>query len=137
VGLFGRDRIKDGVAGTARVVSISPTAKGAKQTGKRDIECSLRIEVSVSGQPSYAVEHTDEVPHAKMPLIGDRLPVLVSASDPDRLRIDWDTAPDLATRSLQASAEVARGNVAGAATVLGFTLREDNPPEDRSAEASS
>lgn len=128
MGLFGGQRIKDGVAGTARVLAVGPTPKGAKQAGRRDIECLLRMEVAAAGQAAYVVEHTDEVPHAKMPLIGDTLEVTVSASDPQRLRIDWDAAPDLAARSMRAGAEVARGDVDGALDALGFTLRDEVDP---------
>jgi hypothetical protein len=125
MGLFGRGRIKDGVAGTGRVLAVGPTAKGAKQTGKHDIECLLRLEVTVPGQAAHLVEHTDEVPHAKMPLIGDQLAVTVSASDPERVRIDWAAAPDLAARSMRAAAEVARGDVDGAIDALGFSRQFD------------
>jgi hypothetical protein len=124
VGLFGRDRIKDPVAGEAKVLELAPTRKGARQSGRLDVEFRLRLAVTAPGHGTYEVERTDAVPHAKVPLLGDRLPVTVSGSDPQRLRIDWDAAPDLATRARASAAAAQRGDAAGAAEALGFELRE-------------
>ena len=55
------------------------------------------------------------------------LAVELSRSDRERLRIDWDAAPDLAARARASAAAAQRGDAAGAAEALGFTVREDPP----------
>jgi hypothetical protein len=71
--------------------------------------------VSRPGHRPYKLEHEERVPRAKSPVQGDALPVTVSLTDPSRLRIDWDAAPDLADRARAAvgegdlEPEVARG----------------------------
>ena len=124
MGLFGRDRIKDPVAGEAKLLELAPTPKGARQTGRLDVEFRLRLAVTVPAHAPYETELTDTVPHAKVPLLGDRLPVTVSAGDPQRLRIDWDAAPDLAERARASAGAAQRGDAAGAAEALGFKLRD-------------
>ena len=61
----------------------------------------------------------------KTPLLGDVIPVIVSGSDPNRLRIDWEAIPDVAQRGLASAAAAQRGDAAGAAEALGFTLRDE------------
>jgi hypothetical protein len=107
---------------------MAPTERGMRQTGKLDVEFELRLAVEVPGSAAYEVEVVDVVPHAKSPLVGDRLPVVVDATDPATVVIDWDAAPDLATRAMGAAGAVQRGDIAGAAAALGFTLAE--PPAD-------
>jgi hypothetical protein len=125
VGLFGK-RIKDGVAGEARVISLAATRKGAMQTGKRDAEMELELEVSAPGVALTTIRHVDTVPHEKSPLVGDTLNVTVAASDPSKLHIDWDAAPDLAARAIASAAAARRGDADGAADALGYTLKEDD-----------
>jgi hypothetical protein len=71
---------------------------------------------------SADVSHTTDVPAGKLPFPGQYLPVTVSESDPARMRVEWDDAPEAADRA-RASADAAeRGDAAGAAEALGFTL---------------
>jgi hypothetical protein len=128
VGLFGR-RGKlpdDAVEARATVLAMGPTPKGARQTGKLDVEYELRLEL----ESGVGVAHTCVVPHDHMPVIGDSLPVRVSPSDPSALEIDFERVPSLAERA-RASADAAqRGDQAGAARALGFTPRDEGqaPP---------
>ncbi len=121
--LFRRG-IKDPVNAEARVTGLAPTAKAARQEGKRDIEYALDLEVTAPDQGTYAVSVTDTVPHEKTPIIGQSLPVTVSAADAQRVEVDWDRAPDLASR-MQASGDAAKGgDAAEAARALGFELKD-------------
>ena len=127
MGLLGRNRIKDAERATARVLEMGPTAAAARQTNKLDVEYRFRLEVTPAGCIPYEVEHEEKVPHAKMPIRGDVLAVELSRTDRERLRIDWDAAPDLAARARASAAAAQRGDAAGAAKALGFTVREDPP----------
>ena len=115
--MFGRGRIKDGVRGSAKVLELGPTAKGARQTEKRDVEYRFKLEVS-----GRVVEHVEELPALKAPLVGDMVPVTVGA---ERLRIEWDEVPDIADRARASAAAAQAGDAAGAAAALGFTLRDE------------
>ena len=123
MGWLDRNRIKDPVRGEARVLEMGPTAKGARQTGRLDVECRFRLEVTVPGRPPYELEHEERVPHAKSPVLGDALRVTVSQADPSRLRIDWDAAPDIADRARAAAAAAKQGDAAAAAEAFGFKPR--------------
>ena len=125
MGLFGK-RIKDGVDGEARVMALAPTKRGARQTEKRNVQMQLSLDVSATGFGPVRIEHVDTVPHEKSPIVGDVLKVTVSPADPSNLKIDWDAAPDLATRALASAAAAQRGDTKGAAEALGFTLKEDD-----------
>jgi len=125
MGLFGK-RIKDGVDGEARVIALGPTRMGAMQNEKRNVKMNLTLEVSSAAFGPIQIEHTDTVPHQKSPLVGDRLPVTVSAADPSNLKIDWDAAPDLAARAMASADAARRGDPKGAAEALGFTPKEDD-----------
>jgi hypothetical protein len=121
--LFKRG-IKDPVAATARVIALAPTAKAARQEGKLDVEYELDLEVTAPGHGVYAVSLTDTVPHDKTPIVGQALSVTASASDPQRVEVDWERAPDLATR-MRASGDAARaGDPGAAARALGFELKD-------------
>jgi hypothetical protein len=126
MGLFGRKR-STRVEGRGVVVGLAPTERGARQVGKRDVEHTVRLRVEAAGRPTGEVDVVDDVPSAKTPLLGDVLAVEVDPDDPNDVRIDWDRAPDLVTRSMGSAAAVRRGDVAGAAEALGFTLRDDPP----------
>jgi hypothetical protein len=126
VGLFSRG-IKDGVAAQAEVVRMAPTGKGARQEGKRNVDYEFLLRVTLPGRAAYEVEHVEQVPWDRMPHMGQTLAVTVSASDPDRLKIDWDNAPNVVDAA-QASAEAAlRGDAAGAAEAFGFEPRDEPP----------
>lgn len=127
MGVLGRNRIKDAERATARVLEMEPTAAAARQTGKLDAEYRFRLELTPAGGIPYEVQHEEKVPHAKMPIRGDVLAVELSRTDRERLRIDWDAAPDLASRARASAAAAQRGDAAGAAKALGFTVREDPP----------
>jgi hypothetical protein len=116
--MFGRGRIKDGVRGEAKVLELGPTAKGARQTAKRDVE--YRFLLDVDGR---RVEHVEPLPALKAPLAGDVLPVTVGS---ERLRIEWAEVPDIADRARASAAAAQAGDAAGAAAALGFTLRDEH-----------
>jgi hypothetical protein len=128
MGLFGRTKIRDGVQADATVVSMAPTAKAARQQGKRDVDYAFRLAVHVPGAASVEVEHTCRVPHDKLPTIGLRIPVTVSSADARELRIDFDRMPGLADRARAAAQAAQAGDASGAAEALGYRLSE--PPAD-------
>lgn len=80
MGLFGRGRIRDAVAGEARILGMGPTPKAARQSGRLDVEYRFRLEVTVPGRPPFEVEREEKVPHAKTPVLGDLVPISVSES---------------------------------------------------------
>jgi hypothetical protein len=121
--LFRRG-IEDPVAAEARVTGLAPTAKAARQDGKRDIEYELDLEVTASGHGVYAVSVTDKVPYEKTPIVGQTVPVTVSEADSRRVEIDWDRAPDLAARMLASGDAAKGGDAAEAARALGFELKD-------------
>lgn len=88
MGLFSR-RPKDGVPGTAHVVAA--TAHSGRSTHQT---CRLNLVVSVQGWPAYSVEHSQICPASKWPHPGSTLAVVVSQSDPMKLKIDFDAMPD-------------------------------------------
>jgi hypothetical protein len=55
------------------------------------------------------------------PLLGDVLPVTVGG---ERVRIEWAEVPDIADRARASAAAAQAGDAAGAASALGFTLRD-------------
>ena len=114
--MFGRGRIKDGVRGQAKVLELGPTAKGARQPEKRDVEYRFVLEID-----GRRVEHVEQMPALKAPLLGDVLPVTVGG---DRVRIEWAEVPDIADRARASAAAAQAGDTAGAAEALGFTLRD-------------
>ncbi|MCE9622571.1 MAG: hypothetical protein K8R99_09525 [Actinomycetia bacterium] len=126
MGLFGK-RKSNGTQGRGVVISIGPTKRGARQTGKRDVEHTVRMRVELEGVAAFETDVVDDVPLAKTPLIGDALPLRVGTDDPRDVSIEWDDMPDLATRSMGSAAAARRGDVAGAADAFGFTLRNDPP----------
>src|SRR4051794_26651938 len=106
---------------------MAPTAKAARQEGKRNVDYEFLLRVTLPGRAAYEVPHTEKVPWDRTPVMGQMLAVTVSQSDPDRLQIDWDHPANLVD-SAQASAEAAlRGDSAGAAEALGFKLRDEPP----------
>lgn len=125
MGLFSRG-IKDGVPAQATVLEMAPTAKAARQEGKRNVDYEFRLRVEPATGEAYEVVHTEQVPWDRTPLVGSTVALTVSASDPQRLRIDWDRVPNIVDAA-RASADAAkRGDSAGAAQALGFDLRD--PP---------
>jgi hypothetical protein len=93
-GMFGPvqdgEPIADGVAATALVVSgNSGYSDLANWTG------SYRLQVTVPGREPYLVEHTSWIIREKHPVPGVQLPVTVSRTDPNELRVEWDRAPTI------------------------------------------
>jgi hypothetical protein len=56
--MFGRGRIKDGVSGSAKILELGPTAKGARQTEKRDVDYRARASAAAAraGDAASAAE---------------------------------------------------------------------------------
>jgi hypothetical protein len=124
VGLFRKRGGDDLVDAQAKVVAMGPTSKGARQTGKLNVEYAFTLEFD-----GREVRHTCVVPHDRMPLLGNTVPVRVA--DGEVKEIDFDSVPSLADRAMASAAAAQRGDQAGAARALGFTPRdgEDQPPE--------
>lgn len=99
MGLFRQPKIKDGVAAQATVVDMSNPRRG-DDAALIDIQVSARIHVrfrlrvEIPGQAPYEVRYGCQVKPKKMPHVGAVLPVTVSRDDPNKLRIEWDDAPD-------------------------------------------
>lgn len=83
LGLF--TRIKDPVAGTAQVVSGTQPPDSATSANVR-----LQLVVQAEGIPPYSTELHCIAPTKKWPFPGETLPVVVSRSDPHKLKIVWD-----------------------------------------------
>jgi hypothetical protein len=105
----------------AEVVAMAPMRRAARQPGRRDVEYAFTLRVA-----GVLIDHTCRVPHDKTPLLGQRLPVrLVAATDPYAgLDVAWAHAPSLTARALASAEAAQRGDHAGAAAALGFTLRD-------------
>lgn len=124
MGLFSRRSSKlpvDAVDAEASVLAMGPTARGARQTGRLDVEYEFRL--SVRGAE---VTHVCVVPHDRMPLLCQTVPVRVSAADPSRLAIQFDSMPSLTDRARASAAAAQGGDSAAAARALGF---EPRPPD--------
>ena len=129
MGLFGRTKIRDGVQADATVVTMAPTAKAARQQGKRDIDYAFRLAVRRPNGAVVEVDHVCRVPHDRMPTLGLELPVTVSATDPENLRIDFDRMPSFAERATAAADAAQRGDTSAAAEALGYRISEPPPGE--------
>jgi hypothetical protein len=119
VGLFRKRGAGEFVDAQAKVVAMGPTPKGARQTGKLNVEYEFTLELDGGRQ----AQHTCVVPHDRMPLLGDTLPVRLAEGDVKE--IDFERMPSLAERAMASAAAAQRGDQAGAARALGFTPRDD------------
>ena len=128
MGLFGRG-IKDGVAAEAKVKAFALTEVAARQADKRNLTYVLDLEVTAPGHGVYAVALEDTVPYDKTPSIGQSLPVTVSASDAQRVEVDWDRAPSLLEQMGAAGEAAQRGDTDAAARALGFELKDPQDPK--------
>jgi hypothetical protein len=128
MGIFGRG-IKDGVAAEAKVTDIALTAIAARQHDKRNLKYVLNLEVTASGHGVYAVTVEDTVPYGKTPSIGQSLPVTVSASDAQRVEVEWDRVPNLSEQMRAAGEAAKRGDTEAAARALGFELKDPPDPQ--------
>jgi hypothetical protein len=119
VGLFRRG--PSGEEAQAKVLAMGPTAKGARQTGKLNVEYEFTLDVG-----GRELAHTCVVPHDRMPLLGDTIPVRVSEDGVES--IDFDRMPSLADRALASAAAAKSGDQDAAARALGFTPRPPDSP---------
>ena len=113
-----------GARATAELLGLGPTAKGARQTGARDIEMQLRLAVTMPDGGTFETDHVSKVPHAKSPIVGDTLPVEVDTEERKVIRVVFDELPDLEDRARASAAAAQAGDTAGAAEALGFKLRD-------------
>ena len=114
----------DVVGTTAELLELAPTARGGRETGRRDVQQSLKLLVELPGAGPVRVTLVTRLPRDRTPLVGDRVPVEVDLAPRKIVSALWDEMPSLAARSL-ASAEAARnGDSAGAASAFGFELRQ-------------
>lgn len=109
------------------MTALRPTVAAARQVGRRDVEHELDLEVTAPGHSGYTVTLTDRVPHDKTPVVGQALPVTVSAADPQRVEVDWDRAPSLTERALAAGEAATAGDPDAAARALGFEPQDPQP----------
>lgn len=112
--------ITDGVDGRAEVLEKELTRLGAHQTEKLNRPWKLRLSVIIPGAEPYEVEYVCTIPWDKMPRTGHTVPVTVSKSHPDRLRIEWDEVESLTEAARQAQQLVEAGDLEGAAAAMGL-----------------
>src|SRR4051812_7548 len=122
--LFGKRA--SGVRAQAELLAMAPTERGARQTGRLDVEQQLRLRVTLSDGRRFDTEHVCRVPHAKSPIVGDRIPVYVNDDGTHVLGLAFDELPDLADRARASAAAAQAGDAAGAAAALGFTLTDES-----------
>jgi hypothetical protein len=123
MGLLRRSSGSD-VRADAKVVAIAPTRRGARETGRRNVEFELRLEVPCGSGHPVEVAHVTRVPWDRVPFLGQPLPVTLRDGDPGRLSIRWDDAPSTLDRARASAAAAQRGDSAGAAEALGYRLRD-------------
>jgi hypothetical protein len=131
MGLFGRRSQGREHEGEAEIVAMAP-AEGAGRSARRDVEYEFTLDVRRAADlaaPPGRVQLTCRVPQAKVPLVGQVVPVVLSGEDGRDVRIAFDRLPDLADRALAAGAAAQAGDPAAAAAALGFTLAD--PPDRR------
>jgi hypothetical protein len=117
-------RRSDAVRTTAELLAIAATARGYRETGRRNVEQSLELLVDLPGTGPVRMNLVARVPWDRTPLVGDRIPLDVDVAQRKVVRVTWDEMPSLTARS-RASAEAARnGDTAGAARALGFELKD-------------
>ena len=126
--MFGRKKQpRDGVEAEARVVRMAPTAKAARRPDKLDVEYEFHLAIDVPGRGVVEADVVEVVPHRKLVAIGQRIPVVVSSSEPTHVAIDFGKMPDAGDRAAAAAAAAERGDSAAVAEALGFTLAD--PPD--------
>jgi hypothetical protein len=121
MGFFRRD--EEGLRAQAKLLGLAPTASGAR-SGRRDVESQLRLAVTMPDGGIVETDFVARVPHEKTPLVGDTLPVEVSAGDRVVTRVLFDEMPKLEDRARASAAAAQAGDSAGAAAALGFKLKE-------------
>ena len=88
MGLFRRDRIKDGRPAEARVLRMAPAARAGRTEGRLAADHEFVLEVE-----GREVEVVARVPHDRPLAPGQTVPVSVSAGDPQRVRIEFGRMP--------------------------------------------
>jgi hypothetical protein len=87
MGLFSR-RSKDSVRGTAQIVAASHyRGEGIYQN------CRMQLVVTAEGMQPYSVEVHQIVPGKKWPQPGFTVPVTVSRSNPQNVKVDFGEVP--------------------------------------------
>jgi hypothetical protein len=99
MGIFNRNKINDGVRGTAHVVSNTIPDPGLSYE-----RAFMRLVVQIPGRPAYQVKHDEVARRDRWPWPGTVLPVLVDGARPERLKVLWDEVPTSGQR-LQAEAQ--------------------------------
>jgi hypothetical protein len=115
-------RRSEAVRTTAELLAISATARGYRETGRRNVEQSLELLVDLPGTGPVRMNLVARVPWDRTPLVGDRIPIDVAQRKV--VGVIWDEMPSLTARSL-ASAQAARnGDAPATARALGFELAD-------------
>jgi hypothetical protein len=112
--------ITDGVEGEAEVLEKELTRLGAHQTEKLNRPWKLRLSVTTPGAEPYEVEHVCTIPWDRMPRTGHTVPVTVSRSHPERLRIEWDEVESLTEAAKEAQRLIQGGDLDAAAAAMGL-----------------
>ena len=112
--------ITDGIEGEAEVLEKELTRLGAQATEKLNRPWKLRLFVTTPGTEPYEVEHVCTIPWDKMPRTGHTVPVTVSQSHPERLRIEWDEVASLTESAELAQELLEAGDLEGAAAAMGL-----------------
>lgn len=116
------------VTADAEILAMATTRRGARETGRRDGELVLELRLWLDGVgrgPAPVLTHACRVPWDKTPRLGQRVPIVLPDGDTARLRVVWDRVPSLTASALAAGDAARRGDAAGAASALGFSLREE------------
>lgn len=112
--------ITDGVEGQAEVLEKELTRLGAHQNETLNRPWRLRLLVTMPGDEPYEVEHVSTIPWDRMPRTGHTVPVTVSRSDPELLRVEWDQVASLTDAAELAQELLEAGDLEGAAEAMGL-----------------
>ena len=110
--------IEDGVAGEAKVLEKELSRAGSQPEETRDRIWKLRLAVVTPAAEPYEVEHTCTIPWDRVPRTGESVPVTVSRSHPERLRVEWDQAGSLTESAKLAKRLVEAGDLHAAAAAM-------------------
>jgi hypothetical protein len=132
MGIFGG---KHGTSAQAQVLGLQ--VRSWRQTERRDHDYTLRLEVTVPGQPPFQVETTCTIPYDRVPRVGQVLRVTVAGSDPARVSVDWKSAPSLLAAAQAASAAALAGDSPGVAAAFGLPRTPALPDSADDQENSS
>ena len=88
-----RQKFNDPVPGTFEVQSCE---HGKWAGGHVELDASGML--NLPGLGAFAAEFHGKVPHAKQPVVGQVLPVIIDRTDPSQFRIEWDQVPTASQR---------------------------------------